>query len=182
MNPFELDPTTRHIDPDFARKLRETKLACKESAGWQCEHMHPNGQRCKAREGQLCRKQGRHGRPDSWTVVHLHACHLDSDPTNPQPRMICLCARHHMAFDWGTELTEQPGVKYRKGYHLTTTDALLEEINSTGSISVWEEADGYHWRVDGTNITGKRTTAVGAVGTAIYHLRWYYEQSSTSQA
>jgi hypothetical protein len=55
---------------------------------------------------------------------------------------------------------------YRRGYQMTSTDALLTEMQDTG-ISVWEETDGYHWRVDGTELVGQRTTAVGAVCAAI---------------
>lgn len=176
---FTLDSQTRHIDPDFARKLRECKLACKEAAGWQCEYVHQNGQRCKAREGQLRRKCGKHGRPDSWTVKHMHACHVDGDYDNPTPRLICYCPAHHMQFDRGTELQEHPNTMYRKGYQLTTTDALLEEVNSAGGISIWEASDGYHWRIDGTDIGGQRTTAAGAVGTAIYHLHLLYQTQNT---
>lgn len=31
----DLDPTTKHSDPHYKRKLREAKRACKEAAGWQ---------------------------------------------------------------------------------------------------------------------------------------------------
>ena len=120
------------------------QLACKEAAGWQCEYVHPNGQRCKAREGQLRRKRGKHGRPDSWTVKHMHACHVDGDYDNSTPRLICYCPAHHMQFDRGTELQEHPNTMYRKGYQSTTTDTLLEEVNSAGGISIWEANDGFH--------------------------------------
>jgi hypothetical protein len=165
----ELDPATKHLDPDFERKVRECKLACKEEAGWRCEYVYPNGKRCRAIEGQLKRKKGRNGRPAGWSVTHLHGCHLDQDRLNPRPRLVCLCARHHFELDRNLELKDQMKM-YRRGYQLTSTDALLEHLRFTG-ISILEASDGYHWSIDGTDLEGHRTTAIHAVGAAIYQLR-----------
>ena len=162
---LELDLTTQHTDPAFQRKLREAKLACKEAAGWQCEWIYPNKVRCGARQNQLRRKKGRGSEPDGWQIMKLHACHLDQDPLNPNPRLICLCPKHHMQFDRCTELAEEIR-QYRRGYRLTSTDSLMEAMQHTG-ISIWEEADGYHWQIDGIPQCGRRTTAVRAVGAAI---------------
>jgi hypothetical protein len=65
----ELDPATKHLDPDFERKVRECKLACKEEAGWRCEYVYPNGKRCRAIEGQLKRKK-REKRATCWMERH----------------------------------------------------------------------------------------------------------------
>lgn len=162
----QLDFSTIHTDPDFKRKLLEAKLACKEAAHWQCEWKYPNGERCSARQNQLKKKKGKRGQPDGWQIMKLHACHVDkNDPLNPNPRLMCLCPKHHMEFDRKEELQEQVRC-YRHGYQLTSTDALLTAMKHTG-ISVWEEADGYHWWIDETQERGHRTTAVGAVGAAI---------------
>lgn len=171
----DLDHTTKHLDPDFERKVREAKLACKEAAGWRCEYIYPNGKRCSATEGQLKRKKGRNGRPDGWSVVHMHGCHADQDRLNPQPRLICLCPRHHIEFDRHAELKEQVK-QYRRGYQLTSTDALISHLKFTG-IDIVEGSDGYHWTIDGTDMQGHRNTAIHAVGAAIYQLRSLYGQA-----
>ncbi len=74
-----------------------------------------------------------------------------------------------MKLDRNKELRERLSQR-RRGYQLTTTDSLLREINTTG-ITVTEHSDGYHWRIDGTDLAGQRTTAVAAIGTAIHQLR-----------
>jgi hypothetical protein len=165
----DLDSATKHLDPDFERKVREAKLACKEAAGWRCEYIYPNGKRCSAVEGQLKRKKGRNGRPDGWSVTHMHGCHADQDRLNPHPRLICLCPRHHFEFDRNAELKDQVKM-YRRGYQLTSTDALIAHLLFTG-ISIEEVTDGYTWTIDGTDLEGHRTTAIHAVGAAIYQLR-----------
>jgi hypothetical protein len=166
---LSLDLATQHTDPDFKRKLREAKLACKEAAGWQCEWMYPNKTRCGARQNQLRKKKGKGSEPEGWSVMKLHGCHIDqNDPLNPNPRLICLCPKHHMEFDRCTELAEEIR-QYRRGYQLTSTDSLIAAMQHTG-IAIWEEADGYHWQIDGIPQRGKRTTAVGAVGAAIAHM------------
>jgi hypothetical protein len=168
----DLDPATRQTDPHYKRKLREAKRACKEAAGWQCEWVHPNGKRCAARQGQLRRKKGRHGEPDSWSVMHLHGCHVGNKQVAKQ-QFICLCPRHHAEYDRGIELQEQLFC-YRCGYQITSTDALLEEVQEAG-ISVWEEPNGYHWRVDGTELRSRCTTAVSAVCAAIRQMSSQWE-------
>ena len=170
----ELDPTTRHTDPHYKRKECEAKRACKEVAGWQCEWIHPNGQRCRARHGQLRRKKGRHGEPDGWIVIHLHACHVGNKLGSLQ-KYICFCPSHHTEYDRNLELQEQVSC-YRRGYQITSTDALLGAMQYTG-IAIWEEPDGYHWRVDGTELFGHRTTAVGAVCAAIRQITHLVENT-----
>ncbi len=56
----------------------------------------------------------------------------------------------------------------RRGYSITTTDNLLEELQAVG-LTIQEQSDGYYWQVDGK--TGQATTAVGAVAQAIFYLR-----------
>jgi hypothetical protein len=73
-----------------------------------------------------------------------------------------------MEFDRCTELAEEIR-QYRRGYQLTSTDSLIIAMQHTG-IAIWEEADGYHWQIDGIQQRGRRTTAVGAVGAAIAHM------------
>lgn len=172
---IDLDATTKHLDPDFERKRRECKIACKEAAGWRCEYIYPNGTRCSACDGKLKRKKGKNGRPDGWTIERMHGCHVDQDPLNPHPQLICLCARHHFEFDRSAELKEQTR-QYRHGYQLTSTDALLEHLTQTG-ITICEASDGYHWSIDNSELAGHRTTAIHAVGAAIYQLRQLQTQT-----
>ncbi len=152
--------------PDKQR-WNELKTACKERAGWQCEYIYQNGKRCGMREDEIRKSKRRPGRP---YVVHLHAAHLDNkNPGDPEPTLICLCPKHHMQMDRRAELREKLSTR-RRGYQITTTDMLLEEVNTAG-VAVEEYADGYTWRIDGTGLAGKKTTAVAAVGVAIHQMR-----------
>ena len=152
--------------PDKQR-WNELKTACKERAGWQCEYVYPNGKRCGMHEDEIRKSRRRQGKP---YVVHLHAAHLgNTDPGDPNPKLICLCPKHHMQMDRQIELRERLSTR-RRGYQITTTDLLLEEINTAG-ITVEECSDGYRWHIDGTDIAGKQTTAVTAVGVAVHQMR-----------
>jgi len=92
---------------------------------------------------------------------------------NLTPSLVCLCAKHHMQMDRQAELCERLSSR-RRGYQLTTTENLLREVNSTG-VTIVEVVDGYEWRIGGTDLTGKRTTAVAAVGSAIHQMRCLLE-------
>jgi hypothetical protein len=147
-------------------RWNELKTACKERAGLQCEYVYPNGKRCGMREDEIRKSKRRQGKP---YVVYLHAAHLgNTNPGDPNPELMCLCPRHHMQMDRQIELREKLSTR-RRGYQITTTDALLEEVNTTG-ITVEECPDGYTWRIDGTGLAGKKTTAVAAVGVAIHQM------------
>jgi|SRR5579859_3357982 len=63
-------------------------LACKERAGWQCEH-------CSAVQHEI--KISRKGNP---YFVYLGACHKNHDPLNPNPELICLCVSCHARYDY----------------------------------------------------------------------------------
>ncbi len=157
------------IDGAYPDKKRwdELKTACKERAGWQCEYVYPNGKRCGMREDEIRKSKRRPGRP---YVVHLHAAHLGNrNPGDPEAALMCLCPKHHMQMDRRAELREKLSTR-RRGYQITTTDTLLEEVNTAG-ITIEEHPDGYAWRIDGTDLAGKKTTAVGAVGVAIHQMR-----------
>jgi hypothetical protein len=143
------------------------KAACKERASWQCEYVYPNGKRCCMREDEIRKSKRRPGRP---YVVHLHAAHLgNKNPSDPEPLLICLCPKHHMQMDRRAELREKLSTR-RHGYQITTTDMLLQEVNTAG-ITVEECPDGYAWRINGTELAGKKTTAMAAVGVAIHQMR-----------
>lgn len=156
------------------REYEELKEACKEAAGWRCQYIFPNGKRCSNYEG----KERHRGyiivdghRRERKSLIHMNACHLDADPENPQPRMLCLCPTHHTRRDRQEEKEAGYTGQGRRGYQITTTDALLSEINGSTGITIVELADGYRWSLDGTEITGRKRTATGAVSVAIHQLR-----------
>ncbi|MGH2496524.1 MAG: hypothetical protein ACRDIV_17640 [Ktedonobacteraceae bacterium] len=155
------------------REWEELKLACKEAAGWQCEYIYANGMRCSNHEGQTIYKgyitvKGKRKRKKS--TMHMQACHLDNDPQNPKPRLECRCPMHHTKVDRQEESEEKPSWR-RRGYQITTTDRLLEEVNTSG-VTISEEEDGYHWQVDAMeDLKGVSTTAVRAVGVTIHQMR-----------
>ncbi|HLI07055.1 MAG TPA: hypothetical protein VKV40_10860 [Ktedonobacteraceae bacterium] len=63
--------------------------ACKERAGWQCEHCHVK---------QHTLMTSAKGTP---YIIYLHAAHTHHDPTNPQPDLIALCVCCHARYDAG---------------------------------------------------------------------------------
>jgi hypothetical protein len=162
------------------REWEELKRACKEAAGWRCEYIYPNGQRCKNCEGKDIYKgyivvNGKRTRKKS--TMHMHAGHEKLDPENPRPRLRCLCPKHHTSNDRQQEREGGYSGASRRGYRITTTDNLLADIDTSG-ITILEDDDGYHWCIDGTEMQGIKQTASGALGIAIHHLRclWRQEQ------
>lgn len=160
------------------REWEELKWACKEAAGWRCEYVYPNGQRCANHEGKDIYKgyivvNGERRRKKS--TMHMHASHEKPDPENPAPRLICLCPKHHTRDDRRKEREGGYSGASRRGYKITTTDNLLADTSTSG-ISIIEEDDGYHWFIDGTDIQGVKQTASGALGLAIHHLRCLWKQ------
>lgn len=160
------------------REWEELKEACKESAGWRCQFIYPNGTRCSNYEG----KERHRGylmvdgkRRERKSMMHMHACHLDGDPENPRPRMLCLCPSHHTRRDRQEEKEAGYAGQGRRGYQLTTTDALLQEVNGSG-ITIIEQPDGYHWVLDGTDVSGHKRTATAAVAVAVHQLRCQRDQ------
>ncbi|MBA2397055.1 MAG: hypothetical protein H0V70_30405 [Ktedonobacteraceae bacterium] len=155
----------------------ELKRACKERAGWRCEYIYPSGKRCTSHEGQTIWR-GEYivvnGKPQKKiTIRHVHGCHTGNDPENHNPILECRCPRHHTEVDRKNEKAEKPSW-YRRGYQITTTDKLLEEVNARG-VRIEEQEDGYHWRISGREDDGKCTTAVGAVGAVILDLSYLLE-------
>lgn len=77
--------TNREAYPDTWEALA---LACKERAGWECEH-------CGVRQYQLM--TSRKGKP---YIVYLHAAHKNHDRDNPAPELLCLCISCHARYDY----------------------------------------------------------------------------------
>lgn len=150
----------------YNEQFEEEKLACKERAGWQCEAILPwTGERCPTRDGD--EKYSRRSRR-KW-IVYLHAAHINNDPQNPTPELVCLCPSCHMRLDRQKENAERP-TQRRRGYELTSTDRLVEAVGQAG-VTLNAVSEGYHWQVEGTVFEGNATTAVSAVGRAIARMR-----------
>src|SRR5215831_20378541 len=62
--------------------------ACKERAGWVCEQ-------CGAHQYE--QRLSRRGVP---YFVYLHAAHVNNDPWNPNPELVCLCISCHARLDY----------------------------------------------------------------------------------
>ncbi len=67
----------------------ELAWACKEQAGWRCEH-------CGVAHGSDVVSE----RLGVVYTVYLAAAHLDHDPWNPSPRLAALCPSCHGRYDW----------------------------------------------------------------------------------
>jgi hypothetical protein len=155
----------------------ELRRACKERAGWRCEYIYPDGHRCTAHEGQEIWRgeyifiNGK--RRKKRSIKHMHGCHTGNDPENRHPILQCRCPKHHTEVDRAAEKIEKPSW-YRRGYQVTTTDKLLEEVNTRG-VHIEEHEDGYHWQVEGLEDQGKCPTAIGAIGAVVLDLRYLVE-------
>jgi hypothetical protein len=62
-----------------------------------------------------------------------------------------------------------------------TTDTLLKEINTSG-IVVTEHSDGYHWEIPELGLSGRKTTAVAAIGSAIHQVLYELETAQRELA
>ncbi len=62
--------------------------ACKERAGWRCEHCHIE---------QYAIRTSKRGTP---YYVYLHAAHIHHDQDNQQPELIALCIACHARYDY----------------------------------------------------------------------------------
>ena len=83
----------RELYPD---NWEELAWACKQQAGWQCEH-------CGIAEGTPVVSE----RTGVVYVVHLGAAHLDHDPWNPTPRLAALCPSCHGRYDYSWRQRER---------------------------------------------------------------------------
>lgn len=167
----ELLAHTRSVSPTMRKELynerfEEEKLACKERAGWQCEAILPwTNERCPTRDGdeKFSRRRKR-----KW-IVYVHAAHINGDPDNPTPELVCLCPSCHMRMDRQKENAERP-TQRRRGYELTSTDRLVEAASSAG-LHLTPITEGYHWSVEATEYEGNASTAISAVSQAIARMR-----------
>ncbi len=75
----------RELYPD---NWEELAYACKELAGWICEH-------CGVAHRSLAVS-----RAGQMYVIYLAAAHLDHDPWNPAPRLAALCPSCHGRYDY----------------------------------------------------------------------------------
>ena len=73
----------RRYPPDW----EQLAYACKEYAGWKCQHCHVE---------QFTVKLSARGTP---YMIYLHAAHAHHDPANPQPELLALCVSCHARYD-----------------------------------------------------------------------------------
>ncbi len=66
----------------------ELARACKERAGWACEH-------CGVKQHEIV--TSRKGTP---YFIYLHAAHKNHDHDNPDPELLCLCISCHSRYDY----------------------------------------------------------------------------------
>lgn len=157
----------------YPENWQELRAACLERAGYQCEYVDPTtGKRCQTKDQQIKRGK-RTGR--RW-IVSLYACHLNNDPANPEPELICLCPAHHMHLDRNKELKERLS-QHRRGYGITTTNALIEAVACYG-IHLEEISGGYRWTLENLGISGEKTTALDALCAALRELTYTKEEAS----
>lgn len=71
----------------YPANWRELAQACKERAGWKCEH-------CGIEQHTLV--TSRKGTP---YIVYLHAAHKHHDKENGAPELVCLCIACHARYD-----------------------------------------------------------------------------------
>ena len=67
----------------------ELAQACKQRAGWQCEH-------CGIAQGSQVVSE----RTGVVYTIYLAAAHLNHDPWNPLPHLAALCPSCHARYDW----------------------------------------------------------------------------------
>lgn len=72
----------------YPSNWEQMALACKERAGWQCQHC--GAMRDEKRIGVVSGKE--------YTVV-IAACHENHDPENPEAVLSALCQACHMRLD-----------------------------------------------------------------------------------
>ncbi len=78
----------------YPRNWPKLAWACKERAGWVCEQ-------CGARQYE--QRISRRGVP---YYIYLHAAHLNNDPWNPHPMLVCLCISCHARLDYAHKQRE----------------------------------------------------------------------------
>ena len=93
--------------------------ACKERAGWQCEH-------CGVEQYALV--ESHKGMP---YIIYLHAAHKNHDQDNPEPELLCLCISCHARYDYRH--------KQREAWVRLEILKHLRLLINAGHISVREE-------------------------------------------
>lgn len=93
----------------YPRGWRKLARACKEAAGWKCQHCGcPHGRR---------RKSPYSG---NWYRVRLAAAHLHeagNGPDNPAPRLLALCERCHGQYDWAWRRLTMTEAEWERAKH-----------------------------------------------------------------
>lgn len=102
-------------------------LACKDHAGWQCEH-------CQGKDGDT-RIGVTYGRP--YTIV-ISACHPNHDPENPDPVLLALCQACHLRLDGPQHAKTRKRRKSKQKYEQQRAAGQLELFSDTEEMEIWE--------------------------------------------
>ena len=103
--------------------------ACKERAGWRCEH-------CGVEHGTSAVSE----RTGVVYTIYLAAAHVDHDPWNPQPRLLALCPSCHARYDYSWHERER-WLALEEYRHRLLVDDYLYGIRD-GNGKPYEEGTG----------------------------------------
>jgi hypothetical protein len=73
----------------YPKDWEQQARVCKELAGWRCV-------RCRIKHGS----QRISKRTGAVYTVYLHAAHVNHDPDNQAPQLMCLCPTCHGRYDY----------------------------------------------------------------------------------
>lgn len=99
----------------------ELAWACKERAGWQCEH-------CGVAHGTPVVSE----RTGVVYTVYLAAAHLDHDPWNPAPRLAALCPSCHGRYDYSWHERKR-GLALEEMRHRLLVQRYLAQLEGVSS-------------------------------------------------
>jgi hypothetical protein len=79
----------------YPKNWEQQARQCKEQAGWRCAS-------CKVKHGaqRISKRTG------VVYPVYLHAAHVNHDPANPTPDLLCLCPTCHGTYDYRYRMRE----------------------------------------------------------------------------
>lgn len=115
----------RHMRRRYPSNWEQLALACKERAGWRCEHCHVE---------QYALMHSAKGTP---YLIYLHAAHVHHDPANPTPDLIALCVSCHARYDYEhRERERRVALERLRHQHLL---AKRRQWNSYGTVQPGKE-------------------------------------------
>ncbi len=127
----------------------------------------PRCETCGQINGKLKRNKAGYLTPQWLHTVHLKGAPLRSKNPNDY---LCLCPKHHMAYDRSPDEVSGLVTPYRTGYAITTTDMLIAALAGVG-LRVWGVVDvGWYWHFDEEE-GGPEETPAQAVASAVAKIK-----------